>query len=109
MARVMLNSKKLSSRIYAEAINIACYTINRLYLRPSTNKTPHELRKCRKPNLSYFHVLGCTYYILNGQEQLGKFQPKSDHGTSEEDDSISPIEGTKSQVQKELATHVVAT
>ncbi|XP_062119125.1 uncharacterized protein LOC133832859 [Humulus lupulus] len=34
MARVMLNSKKLSKRLWAEAIFTACYTINRVFLRP---------------------------------------------------------------------------
>ena len=32
MARVMINSKKLSTRLWVEAINTACYTINRVYL-----------------------------------------------------------------------------
>ena len=43
MARVMLNSKKLSSRLWAETVNTACYTINRVYLRPGTIKTPYEI------------------------------------------------------------------
>ena len=29
-------------------------------------------------NLSHFHVFGCTCYILNDREQVGKFQAKSD-------------------------------
>ena len=43
MARVMLNSKKLSKRLWAETLNTACYTINRVYLRPGTKKIPYEL------------------------------------------------------------------
>ena len=80
MARVMINSKKLSTRLWAEAINTACYTINRVYLRPGTHKTTYELWKGKKPNLSYFLVFGCTCYILNDREHLGKFQAKSDKG-----------------------------
>ena len=38
------------------------------------------LRKGKKPNLSYFHVFGCTCYILNDRKHLGKFQAKSDKG-----------------------------
>ena len=78
MARVILNSKKLSSRLWAEVVNTACYTINKVYLRPCTTKTPYEIWKGKKPNLSYFHIFGCVCYILNDREQLGKFQPKSD-------------------------------
>ena len=78
MARVMLNSKKLSSKLQAKVVNTACYTINRVYLRPSTTKTPYEIWKAKKLNLSYFHIFGCICYILNDKEQLGKFQPKSD-------------------------------
>ena len=65
----MINSKKLST---------TCYTINRVYLRPDTNKIAYELWKGKKSNLSYFHVFGCTCYILNDKEHLGKFQAKSD-------------------------------
>ena len=43
MARVMLNSKKLSFRLWAEAVNTACYTINRVFLRSGTNKTSYEI------------------------------------------------------------------
>ena len=49
-------------------------------MRPCTNKTPYEIWKGKKPNLNYFHVFGCTFYILNDREQLGKFQAKSDQG-----------------------------
>ena len=33
MARVMINSKKLSTRLWAEAVNTSCYTINRVFLK----------------------------------------------------------------------------
>ena len=80
MAQVMLNSKKLSSRLWAETMNTTCYMINKVYLRPGITKTPYEIWKGKKPNLSYFYIFGCICYILNDREQLGKFQPKSDKG-----------------------------
>ena len=80
IAQVMLNSKKLSSRLWAEAVNSVCYTINMVYLRPGTTKTPYEIWKGKKPNFSHFHIFGCICYILNDKEQLGKCQPKSDKG-----------------------------
>ena len=49
-------------------------------MRQGTNKTSYEIWKGKKPNLSHFHVFGCTCYILNDREQLGKFQAKIDKG-----------------------------
>ena len=80
MARVMLNSKRLSFILWAEAINTACYTINRVYLRLGTTKTPSEIWKGHKPDLSYFHIFGCVCYILNDCEHLSKFDAKSEEG-----------------------------
>ena len=75
---MMLNSKKLSKRLWAEALNIAYYTINRVYLRPSTKKTRCELWKDKKPDLDYFHIFGSMCFILNDCEYLGKFDSESD-------------------------------
>ena len=80
MARVMLNSKTLSKRLWAEALNTACYTINRVYFHPGTKKTPYELWKGKKPNLGYFHIFGSMCFILNDREHLGKFDSKNDEG-----------------------------
>ena len=76
----MLNSKKLSTRLWAKVVNTTRYTINRVYLRPGTTKTPYEIWKGKKSNLSYFHIFGWTCYILNDREKLGKFQFQSDKG-----------------------------
>ena len=80
MARVMLNSKKLTKRLWAEAISTACYTVNRVFLRPGTSKTSYEIWKGKKPSVAYFHVFGCACYILRDREHLGKFDNKSDEG-----------------------------
>ena len=56
MTRVMLNARGVPKKFWAEAINTACYTINRVYLRPGTNMTPYEIWKRRKPNLKHFHA-----------------------------------------------------
>ncbi|XP_062100438.1 uncharacterized protein LOC133806339 [Humulus lupulus] len=45
MARVMLNSKKLTKHLWAEAINTACYTINRVFPRPGTFNTSYGIWK----------------------------------------------------------------
>jgi hypothetical protein len=43
MARTMLDEYKTSDRFWAEAINTACYAINRLYLHRILKKTSYEL------------------------------------------------------------------
>ena len=80
MARTMLNESNVEKYFWAEAINTACYIINRVSIRKILNKTPYELWKNKKPNISYFHIFGCFCYILNDKENLGKFDPKSDKG-----------------------------
>ena len=65
-------------KLWAEAVSTACYTINRVYVRPGMGKTPYEIRRGKKPNLSHFHIFGSKCYILNDRDHLGKFDSKSD-------------------------------
>ena len=46
MARTMLIASGLPRNFWAEAVNIACYILNRVLIRPITSKTPYELFKC---------------------------------------------------------------
>ena len=40
-------------------------------------KTPYELFREKKPNISYFHPFGCKYFVLNNRkDNLGKFDAK---------------------------------
>ena len=48
MARIMLCENNLSKCFWGEVINIACYVINRVSIRPLLTKTPYELYKGRK-------------------------------------------------------------
>jgi transposase InsO family protein len=54
MARTMLDEYKTSDRFWAEAINTACHTTNRLYLHKLLKKISYELLTGNKPNVSYF-------------------------------------------------------
>ncbi len=76
----MINEHKLPLHFRAEAVNTACYVMNRVMIRPLLNKTPYELWFDNKPNIAYFKVFGCTCYILNTGDQLGKFEAKADEG-----------------------------
>jgi len=80
MARAMIHGNNVSPRFWAEAVNTACYIVNRVYVRPGTSTTPYEIWKGRSPNLCYFHTFGCVCYVLNDKDHLGKFDARSDEG-----------------------------
>jgi len=74
MARTMLNENGLPKYFWAYAVSTACYVLNRVLIRPILKKTPYELFRGRKPNLSHLKVFGCKCFILNsGNDNLGKF------------------------------------
>ena len=81
IARNLLNETNLLKYFWADAVNTACYVLNRVLIRPILKKTPYELFKGRKPNISHFRVFGCKCFILNnGKDNLGKFDSKADEG-----------------------------
>ncbi|CAL8107783.1 unnamed protein product [Prunus armeniaca] len=80
MGRVILTSAKIAKKFWAEAISTACYTANRVFLRPGTTSTPYELWKGRKPNIKHMRVFGSVCYIYRDRENLAKFDTRSDAG-----------------------------
>jgi len=58
LARVIIHSKNLSQHFWGEAVNIVYHIINRVYLRPETNKTPYEIWRGKKPTVKYFRTFG---------------------------------------------------
>ena len=80
MARAILHNKDVARNLWGEAVNIACHTVNRVYFRPGTKKTPYELWKGMKPNVKYFRIFGSTRFILKDKENVGKFDSRSDEG-----------------------------
>ena len=54
MARVMLHEKNVAKKFWAKAINTACYTAKRVYLRVGTKQASYELWKGKKTNVKYF-------------------------------------------------------
>jgi hypothetical protein len=80
MARTMLDEYKTPDRFWAEAINTACYSINRLYLHQILKKTSYELLTGKKPNVSYFRVFGSKCFILIKRGRKSKFAPKDVEG-----------------------------
>jgi transposase InsO family protein len=54
MARIMLDEYKTLDQFWAETVNTACHTTNRLYLHKLLKKTSYKLLTGNKPSVSYF-------------------------------------------------------
>ena len=80
MTHVMLHNKKLPKSFWEEAVNTACHTLNRVYFRLDSKKTPYELWRGKKPVVQYFRIFGSDCYILRDRKNLEKFDAKSDKG-----------------------------
>ena len=80
MVRVMLHNKKLSKSFWGEAVNTACHSLNRVYFKPDSKKTPYEFLRGKKPVVKYFRIFSNDCYILSDRENLEKFDAKSDKG-----------------------------
>jgi transposase InsO family protein len=80
MARTMLDEYKTPDRFWAEEINTACYSINRLYLHRILKKTSYELLTGKKPNASYFRVFGSKCFILVKRGRKSKIASKAVEG-----------------------------
>jgi hypothetical protein len=78
--RTMLDQYKTLDRFWAEAINTACYSINRLYLHRIIKKTSYELLTGKKPNVSYFRVFSSKCFILIKRGRKSKSTPKAVEG-----------------------------
>ncbi|GKC57101.1 putative ribonuclease H-like domain-containing protein [Tanacetum coccineum] len=79
-ARTMLADFKLPSTFWAEAVNTACYVLNRVIIVKPHNKTPYELFRGRTPALRFMRPFRCHVSILNTLDHLGKFDGKSNDG-----------------------------
>jgi hypothetical protein len=80
MARIMLHEYKTPNWFWVEAINTACYSINRLYLHRILKKTSYELLTGKKTNVSYFRDFGSKCFILVKRGRKSKFAPKAVEG-----------------------------
>ena len=74
MAYVMLHNKKMPKSFWGEAVNTACHTLNWVYFKPDSKKTPYELWRGKKPVVKYFRI------FLRDRENLEKFDANSDKG-----------------------------
>ncbi|GJT94589.1 putative ribonuclease H-like domain-containing protein [Tanacetum coccineum] len=79
-ARTMLVDSKLPTTFWAEALNIACYVLNRVLVIKPHNKTPYELIRGRPPLIYFMKPFRYLVTILNTKDPLGKFDGKADEG-----------------------------
>ncbi|GJR87630.1 putative ribonuclease H-like domain-containing protein [Tanacetum coccineum] len=79
-ARTMLVNSKLPTTFWAEAVNTACYVLNRVLVIKPHNKTPYELIRGRTSLIDFMKPFRCPITILNTRDHLGKFDEKADEG-----------------------------
>ena len=77
MGRIMISEYGLPQYLWDEAISILCFISNRVYFCKNISKTSFGIYFSRKPNVLYFRVFGCKYFILNTKNTLGKFDAKA--------------------------------
>jgi hypothetical protein len=80
MARTMLDEYKTPDQFWAEAINTAYYSINRIYLHRILKKTSYELLTGKSPMFHIFRVFGSKCFILVKRGRKSKFAPKAIDG-----------------------------
>nr|GFD05387.1 ribonuclease H-like domain-containing protein [Tanacetum cinerariifolium] len=79
-ARTMLVDSKLPTTFRAEAVNTACYVLNRALVIKPHSKIPYELIHGRPLLIDFMKLFGCPVTILNTRDYLGKFDEKADDG-----------------------------
>nr|GEX19693.1 retrotransposon protein, putative, Ty1-copia subclass [Tanacetum cinerariifolium] len=79
-ARTMLVDSKFPTTFWEEAINTACYVLNRALMTKPHSKTPYVLIRGRPPLIDFKKPFGCLVTILNTRDNLGKFEGKANEG-----------------------------
>ncbi|WVZ93972.1 hypothetical protein U9M48_039918 [Paspalum notatum var. saurae] len=75
-ARTMLDEHRTLRRFWAEAVNMACYIVNRIFLRAFLGKTSYELRFGRQPSVKHLRAFGCRCFVLKKAGHLDKFESR---------------------------------
>ena len=72
----MLDENKISEKDYwAEAVNTACHTINRLYLHKLRKKTAYELQTSKNPKVDTLEFLDASVsYLIRNPKALSLHQ-----------------------------------
>jgi hypothetical protein len=76
---VMLDEHRTPRCFWANAISIACYIFNRIFLHSILHLTPFELLFGHKPSVSHFRPFECKCFVLKCVN-LDKFESRSFDG-----------------------------
>jgi len=57
----MLNEYEVPKYFWADAVNTACYVLNRMLIRPILKITAYELFKGRKLNVAHLKIFGYKF------------------------------------------------
>ncbi|CAK9821232.1 Retrovirus-related Pol polyprotein from transposon TNT 1-94 [Anthophora plagiata] len=76
-ARSMIHAKNVDKRLWTEAVNTACYVLNRTILKAGETITPFEKWFKRKPVIKHLKMFGSTAYLNIPKEKRQKFDAKS--------------------------------
>ncbi|CAL8087744.1 unnamed protein product [Prunus armeniaca] len=80
MAKAMLHEKELPYYLWAEAVHIAVYLLNRCPTKALRNKTPFEAYSTRKPGVAHLKVFGSVCFVHKPAEGRQKLDAKSTKG-----------------------------
>ncbi|CAJ2661986.1 unnamed protein product [Trifolium pratense] len=78
MVRCMLKGKHLPKELWGEAVNTACYVLNRCPTKRLNNVTPEECWSGNKPNVSHLKVFGSIAYRHIPDQTRRKLDDKSE-------------------------------
>eukprot|EP00253_Pinus_taeda_P010377 PITA_10377 len=77
-ARSMLSGAGLGQEFWEEAMDTACYLVNKSPSSSLEDKTPQEVWTGKKPSLSHLRVFGCDAYVHVPKEKRTKLDSKSE-------------------------------
>ncbi|KMQ85202.1 copia protein [Lasius niger] len=73
----MLQARKLSAALWAEAVNTAVYILNRTLSSQVDNITPFEMWTGKKPDLSNLRIFGSDAFVHVPKQLRGKLDSKA--------------------------------
>ncbi|GAU11617.1 hypothetical protein TSUD_346090 [Trifolium subterraneum] len=78
MVRCMIRGKHFLKELWGEAVNTACYVLNRCPTKRLNNVTPEECWSGNKPNVSHLKVFGSIAYRHVPDQLISKLDDKSE-------------------------------
>ncbi|WZZ35048.1 hypothetical protein YC2023_018449 [Brassica napus] len=77
VARSIMFHMNVSKRFWSDAVQTACYLINRVPTRVLKKLSPFEVLNKTKPHIDHLRVFGCLCYVMIPGERRNKLEAKS--------------------------------